>query len=316
VSKKIVVVICILFALLAFSDVAGFVTNARGGLLLFGNNVLPVLFPFFFISSLLVELDLFKCRRAQGIGIVAISFLSGYPTGARMLAELYTRGEITREKAIKTATYTSVASPIFIIATVGTAMYGDVRLGVIIFAAHVAGALVNGLLYTRGAAPGILSFVAGVCGTRAACARPRPCGHVLDASATASSTPGAAPRREMTTGLSDSISRALYSSVQNIMAVGGLIVIFFIASAPLATPIAAVLEMTTGVFRASETGLGGIWRAVIPCLIVSFGGFCVAMQAFVFLKEFKMPVWFYFLYKVTHAVIAAGVCAVLLLVMT
>jgi len=274
---------CVVFIFLAFCDVTAFVTNARSGMLLFGNNVLPILFPFFFISSLLIELG---ARRFA----IPLSFLAGNPTSARILAQLFERGEVTREQAIKTATYTSTTSPIFIIATVGAALYGDVRLGVIVFMAHVAGALLNGLLYCRMNSP----FLKGGDTQR--------------------------PERETKMGffkgelsISDAISKSLYSSAQNIMAVGGLIIIFFIAAAPFGPVVASVLEMTTGIFQLSTSHLGrtqGPPLHLILTAIVSFGGLCVAMQSFVFLKTFQMPVWFYFLYKATHTLFAVAICAV------
>ena len=274
---KFTVVACVTFMVLAFIDPASFVLNARNGMMLFSSSVLPVLFPFFLITGLLIELDLLKKGKFQKIGLVVLSYLAGYPTSARMIAQLYNRGEITRSEAIKTAAYTSTQSPIFIIATVGVAIYQDVWLGVIIFAAHVLGAIANGVLYSFGKWQ---SLSQQLC---------------------------TAPNKK---DVSEAVASALNSAVQNILAVGGLIVVFFIASAPLGVVGSSLLEMTTGIFRASEI-TNGIWRAIIPCAIVSFGGLCVAMQGFVFLKDLKMPIWFYFIYKITHTIISIGIVALL-----
>ena len=273
---------CVAFMIIAFWDIAAFIDNSRRGFLLFATNVLPVLFPFFFISSLLIELNIFRNNKGAKFGVVVMSFLSGYPTGARMLSDLYTRGQITRTQAIKTATYTSTTSPIFVIATVGVALYGDVKLGVLIFMAHVMGALLNGLLYTK-------------------C---RFTNHPVTAAPCHPSKEG---------NLSDVVSQALHTSVQSILGVGGLIVMFLIAAAPFGLIGSALLEMTTAIFHASNMSTGGMWRAVIPCAIVSFGGLCVAVQGFVFMRAFDLPVWFYFLYKTTHTLLAVGCCAVLVL---
>jgi hypothetical protein len=269
--NSVIAVFCFLYIGLAFWDIAGFVENAQRGLVLFGTGVLPILFPFFFISSLLVELDLFKKRGAR-TGVVFLSLLSGYPTGIRMLSQLYERGQITREQAIRTATFTSTASPIFIVATLGEVMYNNIRFGIIIFAAHVLGAILNGFLY------GAVKF--------------KP-------------IPQEKPRKNLTNmDLNDILSSALYNAIQNVLAVGGLVMIFFVASAPLGLPAAALLEMTNGVFLASETPAVGIRQFIIPCAIVSFGGLCVALQGFVFLKNFRLPFWFYFIYKSTHTFFA------------
>ena len=283
-SKVIAIFACITFIILAFANPSAFVSNAQSGLLLFGRNVLPILFPFFFISGLLIELDLFKKKSIRIFGLVSLSYLAGFPTSARMLSQLYLRGEITREQAMKTATYTSTTSPIFIIATIGASLYGDIRLGIIIFVSHIAGALINGLFYAHGVA--------------SARCHPLTEKELLRQPAS-------------TAGVSSAVTNALNSAVQNILAVGGLIIIFFIASAPFPWPIAGILEMTTGVFRASAIA-NPLFRALIPCTIVSFGGLCVAMQGFVFLKNFHMPVRFYFLYKLTHAIFAVVICFILI----
>jgi len=296
-SKKniTVAIVAIAFTVLVFSDTAAFVDNGRRGIMLFGQNVLPVLFPFFFISSLLIECKVFG-KRGSLVSTILLSYLSGFPTSARILSQLYTNGEITRRQAIITSTYTTTTSPIFIIATIGTVLYKSTILGVIIFVSHIMGALINGIVFSRFAWKYFIE------------------GHKVQKVHTHATED---------IGIGEAISKSLYSSIQSIFAVGGLIVVFFIVAAPVTeyfslafgTPIAAILEMTNGVFLASELSSIGIWRAVIPCAIVSFGGLCVAMQGFIFLKSFKMPVWFYFLYKITHTVFSIVICAILIILM-
>ena len=299
-SKILTAFACVAFIVMAFINPPAFIENARNGLTLFAVNVLPILFPFFFITGLLVELDLFKHKKLQPIGIVAMSFLAGSPTSARIISQLYMRGDITRERAIRTATYTSTTSPIFIIATLGAALYGDIRLGIIIFTAHILGAIANGLVY------GLI--------VKTPTEKPPPSSIKNSPSLRTPLRENLAPLRSVegvarqsrdgvVINVSDAVSKSLSSSIQNIFAVGGLIVIFFIVSASLPLPFTAFLEMTTGVFRA-EAVTEGMWRAVVATAIVSFGGLCVAMQSFVFFRTFRMPVRFYFMYKVTHTLFA------------
>ena len=289
--KKVFAVLCCLgFIVLAFADVNGFVDAGRKGVLLFGRNVMPVLFPFFFVSGLLVEIGFFKGFRKFGVAapVFALSLLSGYPTGARLLADLYKRGEITRQQAIRTATYTSTCSPIFIIATLGACFYQSVTAGVLVFAAHTIGAVLSGVLF-RGVRfkedqSSYMRYVAV--------------------------TPG--------NDMAAAISSSLYSAIQNIFAVGGLVVVFFVAAnmIPLhllgtgscGVFISGLLEMTNGVFRASVVAPTSL---ALATAIVTFGGMSVAMQGFVFMSSFKMPFWFYLLYKVTHTVFAVLICLIL-----
>jgi len=279
VKKFLVIACCLGFIALAFADVNGFVDAGRRGVLLFGRNVLPVLFPFFFVSGLLVELGFFRGfgKFGKAAPVFVLSLLSGYPTGARLLGDLYNRGEITRQQAIRTATYTSTCSPIFIIATLGACFYQSVAVGALVFTAHALGAILNGVIYFK--VPFEDTSLRGM--------------HV-----TKQSLPTA-----------DAISNSLYSAIQNILAVGGLIIIFFIVTDMLGGGVilSSLFEMTNGVFQASLVSSS----LIIPTAIVTFGGLCVAMQGFVFMSSFRMPLWFYFLYKVTHTVFACIICLIL-----
>lgn len=282
-TKKILTVTCCIgFIALAFADINGFVDAGRRGLLLFGRNVAPVLFPFFFVSGLLVELDFFSGFKkfGQAAPIFALSLLSGYPTGARLLGELYNRGELTRTQAIKIATYTSTCSPIFIIATLGACFYQSVTIGVLVFLAHSLGALVNGLVYRK--------------------ARFTDCGARVTSSSALLTT----------NDISEAISKSLYSAIQNILAVGGLIVVFFVVTNMIGGGllVSGLLEMTNGVYQASIAAPKSL---ILPTAIVSFGGLCVCMQGFVFMSSFRMPFWFYLLYKVTHTIFAVAICLLL-----
>jgi hypothetical protein len=280
-AKRIFVVICCIgFIALAFADVNGFIDAGRKGILLFGRNVMPVLFPFFFVSGLLVEVGFFKAFGRYGV--FTLSLLAGYPTGARLLCDLYKRGEITRAQAIRTATYTSTCSPIFIIATLGACFYQSISVGVLVFVAHTLGAGLNGLLYCK------VSF--------------------RGAHTQRTAEPQVPP------DTAKAISDSLYSAIQNIFAVGGLIVVFFIVTNMIGGGVfvSGLLEMTNGVFQASLVAPASL---VLPTAIVTFGGLCVAVQGFVFMNSFKMPLWFYFLYKLTHTVFAVAICLILVAVL-
>jgi len=294
-TKRIIVIICCLvFIILAFADVNAFIDAGRRGVLLFGRNVMPVLFPFFFISGLLVEIGFFSGFRRFGksVPIFALSLLSGYPTGARLLRDLYKRGEITREQAIRIATYTSTCSPIFVIATLGACFYQSAAVGVLIFAAHVLGAVVNGVIYRK------VSF-------RSDTPSLGPC-RVPPLFLRGESLNKSDARDDM----AEAISNSLYSAVQNILAVGGLIIVFFIMTSMFGggVVLSGLLEMTNGVFQASTKAPTSL---LIPCAIISFGGLCVAVQGAVFMSAFRMPLWFYLLFKVTHMIFAVIICFVL-----
>ena len=83
------------------------------GLRLCAETVVPALFPFLVLSSLLVELGglaflapplqrllgrLFGCS-AAGVGVFLLSLAGGYPMGPRLIAQLYATGQLSRQEA-------------------------------------------------------------------------------------------------------------------------------------------------------------------------------------------------------------------------
>ncbi|MCL2569742.1 MAG: hypothetical protein FWE16_00870 [Firmicutes bacterium] len=297
-KKCVLFLFCVAFIVICFLNVPGFIDAGRRGLTLFVFNVLPVLFPFFFISGLMVESKIFRLHTRAGIvPIWLFSVLSGFPTSAKILSELYEKGEISKKDAILTSTFTSTPSPIFVIATIGTILFSNTTLGIKIFIAIIIGALVNGMLYKCLIYRRIRTFF----------------------------NKQISPPTEQI-DIPDVISRALTSAIQGIFAVGGLIMIFFIIgsqldllmslSPVLDTIISSTLEMTAGIFRASTyqnmfTPLGTI---LIPTAILAFGGICVGMQGFIFFKKFGMSFWFYLGYKATHTIFSVIAAIMLWLV--
>ena len=148
-------------ALLLFPDVS--TAAARDGLTLCLETVLPSLFPFFVLSSLLVQSGvprllsrvmagvmhpLFGVSGA-GASALILGLLGGYPVGARTVAELYGRGEIGREEAEQLLAFCNNSGPGFFLGVCGTAVFGGARTGAYLYLIHVGAALLTGVLLRR-----------------------------------------------------------------------------------------------------------------------------------------------------------------------
>ena len=145
-------------ALLFFPDVSA--AAAREGVALCLQTVLPSLFPFFVLSSLLVQSDvprllsramagvMYPLFGVSGAGASALilGLLGGYPVGARTVAELYGRGEIAREQLLA---FCNNSGPGFFLGVCGTAVFGSARAGMYLYLIHVGAALVTGVLLRR-----------------------------------------------------------------------------------------------------------------------------------------------------------------------
>jgi hypothetical protein len=263
-AKWVVITLCILFTVLCFLDLGTFTAAGTRGLALIYRSVLPVLFPFFLITGLVINV----CETSNKWTVTALAFFSGYPNGMRMAAMLYERGSISREQACHMTTYTSTVSPIFVIATVGTVMLGDTVTGVLIFAATILGALLNGIIWRQAVTDTPQKTIIQI-------------------------------NRPVT--ISKAWSDALLNAVSSVLNVCGVILFFYIAAAVLGLPpfLSGIIEMTTGV--------SGLTNPLLIEFIVSFGGISIAMQGFTFTKRLRISPVYYFGCKITHAVIATGI---------
>lgn len=140
----ITVICCIL--MVVFPTVALY--SARKGISLWLTNVLPALLPFFICANFLHNIGVIRILKS-GVFPFAMSVLSGYPMGAKIVGDLRRGGEISLNEAKRLMSFCSTSGPAFMVGAVGAGMLGSGLLGGIIAASHYIGAMVNGLIYTR-----------------------------------------------------------------------------------------------------------------------------------------------------------------------
>lgn len=287
-------------------DPSRYFLSVKGGVMLFASSVLPSMLPYFFFTKLLtgtgcvtalsgtVGRPVAKVYRTAPIASypLLMSLLSGYPVGARVLADLYEKGLISREDAIRASSFCSTSGSMFVLGSVGAAILRDGRAGVVILIAHYIGALLNGLLY-RGAKR-----------ERAVVLLPP------------------------LAGSSDSLlSDAMYESVLSLALVGGFIAIanllgemavdllsrvglskvFSSGSLP-AGILYGAFEVTRGCVEFASLGVGRVWTASLSCLAISFGGLSVLLQSMAFLGKTGIKQGKFLLMKSSQAAISFALC--------
>ena len=133
---------------------------ARAGLRLCFQTVLPSLFPFFVLSSLVVSSGAaqFLSRllaplmrplfglSGSGAGVLALGFLGGYPVGARTAAELFRAGTLSRDEAERLLSFCNNAGPGFILGICGSALFHSARAGLCLWLIHALTAIFSGFL--------------------------------------------------------------------------------------------------------------------------------------------------------------------------
>lgn len=148
--------------LVLFLAEAGFVRAAAAeALSLCASSVIPALFPFLVVSSLLLSLGLGELLspmlaglmeplfRVGGVGSSALllGLVGGYPIGAKTAADLYRKGLLSRPEAERLLAFCNNSNPVFLISVLGVGVFGSVRAGVWLWLIHLLSALLTGLLF-------------------------------------------------------------------------------------------------------------------------------------------------------------------------
>lgn len=160
--KKILLIVAILtmtIMLLIYPE--NCLNGAKSGLDIWFSIVLPSLFPFMAASFILLETGivrliaymlepltrfLFASPGESGYVFLA-SALSGYPVGAKISADLYTKGQISEHNAQRMICFTSVSGPVFITGAVSAGMLGLAGAGIYLAATHYLSAIMVGIIF-------------------------------------------------------------------------------------------------------------------------------------------------------------------------
>lgn len=311
--------ICVIFImLLIIFNPAVFSASTISGIKLFFNSVLPGLLPFMFLTKLLTELGLvFKVSRhfskasqkifgTPGVSIYCffMSILSGYPIGAKIINDLYQKGQISSEDAKRMSLFCTTSGPIFVIGAVGVGMLSSFKLGAIIYTSHILSSLICGIGYN-------LIFKA----------KNQTQTNIVFISETDENI----------------ITKCLSDTINSLFLVGGFITIFYLLSevfeilgiiAFLTKILGKVLpfldtndisgflygliEVTHGIKNLSLSLSPNI---ALICGLISFSGVSIIMQSMSFLKQAKIKTHTFIFSKCVQMLLSIIICKLILFVL-
>ncbi len=157
-TKKIIfgILICAAMLILIF-DSRTAINSVSTGIDLCLRTVAPALFPFLILSGLMNRCFLGQhlrfiapigrfCRIPTGAeSVLLIGFLSGYPVGAKLVAETYFAGHLTKNTAKRMLGFCSNAGPSFIFGMIAAA-FTNPFVPWVLWGIHIISALVVGFL--------------------------------------------------------------------------------------------------------------------------------------------------------------------------
>ena len=269
----------------------------RDALSLCAQTVIPSLFPFFVLSSLLVSgggADAFSALLGgvmrplfgldgAGASALALGLIGGYPVGARTVAELYGTGTLEKKEAERLLGFCNNAGPGFILGICGGAVLHSSRAGLYLYLVHAAGAMLTGILFCRDL--------------------PRSCAMRRKPTQSASTAPFASL-----------FSAAVRGALAGILNVCAFVVLFLVLLRLLAAALPAAVsasvlyplllgfvELTNGVTALSPTRGGFICCAVL----LAWGGLSVHAQTLSVLDGTALSTRYYWRGKMMQAALSA-----------
>ena len=289
--------------------------GARSGLELCFNVIVPSLFPFFVLSSLVVELGMAAHlgRALEGVmrplfrvgggcaAAVAMGFIGGYPVGARTALQLYRQGQCSREEAERLLAFCNNSGPAFILGVVGAGVFGSGAVGLLLYLTHAAASLLVGLLFR-------------FYGRDAPVRRGQRTSPTIRAvRLSAAFTNGVTTALQSTLNICAfvvffSVALRLLSAFGVLSGAAKALALFGLGEEWAHRLVAGLLELSSGVTSLSGAGTGGVSMAAF---MLGWAGLSVHCQVLSFIGDSGLSVRTYLLGKLCHGLIAAALTAAL-----
>ncbi len=306
-NKNLYLSSVILFIMLVFAvNATKYSKITLDGITIWALSVLPSVFVFFILSSLLSSMSLIstlsnklsplskRLFNVSGLSFYALfmSVLSGYPTGAKITLEFYKSGAISKDEAVKSTILSSTGSLSFFLGTIG-GMIGSFS-AVMILLCHYLSVFITAFIFKGKYKP-------------------------------------INPSHFHFAKVDNIIYQSVYNSVISVLMLGAIITFYYVLiemafDLKLLAPFDKLLGLLLGDEKLSKAFLTGTFESikgiklislcssplVIPLIgfTITFGGFSVITQTAIYLKEAKIKTAPFVLIKLLQAVI----CFILLFV--
>ena len=265
---------CSVLALILFPK-AG-TQGAMEGIRLCGCTLIPALFPFIFLTKMIIE-RIPMPKKNRSAFVMAMGFIGGYPTGVVTAVSLYQKGKLSRSEVQRLIPYCNHSGPGFFVGVLGMKIFGDPIKGLILYGIHVLTAVMVYLLCYK------------------------------DRNETVQILP---VKKEGKRPFSVVFQDALTQGCDTMIRICGLVILFsvirefLILILPTALyPYMGLLELSSGLLSTGKDDF------ILWAVFMGWGGLCVHMQTMSILGEAGLRVKGYFPKKCLHGLLS-GLCAV------
>lgn len=271
-------------------------------------NVFPSLFPFFVLSELLINYgfielvgEIFKpfmnkVFRVKGVGAFALimSLISGFPSSAKYIKELYNKNLINQNEATKLLMFTHFSNPLFILGTISLLFLNNKEVGLLILICHYLGNFIIGIIF-RNYYPSkeenknisIKKVLTEISNNRV----------------------------KSNKKFGEIITTALLNSINTLILILGVITMFLVITTIIDNNINlnsfhqsilnGFVEMTQGLKYVSLEEIPLKLKCILSTMIISFGGLSVHMQVISILSDTKINYLPFLTARIIHAIISS-----------
>lgn len=269
------------------------IAYAHNSLILCYEMIIPTLFPFFICSSILIHSGFCEALsktfapvmqplfgiNPSGSAAFILGIISGYPLGAVTACQLFQSSYLSKEEAERLLAFCNNSGPLFILGSVGIGLFSSIKTGILLYIAHILGAVTVGI---------VLKFFS------------KPIYNPKVGSITI---------EEKNAGQIFSIS--LQNAVSSILTVCGAVVFFsvvsslimdFIPDFTLKPMLYGLLEFAGGNAQISASTLGYMEKLVLSCIVTGFAGLCVHIQVLGVVASNGLKLKTYIIGKILHGI--------------
>ena len=304
IYKSIFIMFLLLFVLfLILTSSQSVIDSIMLSFSIWKNNVFPTLFPFFVLSEILINygfveltselfkpfMRLFKLKGACAFGFV-MSLISGFPSSAKYVRELFIAGNINCIEASKLLIFTHFSNPLFVLGTISVLFLKNKKVGLLILATHYIGNIFVGLIFRN----------FGNC----ECDKEK-----------ISLKQALINMHKKRISNNKSFGSILFSAVSNaidtLLLVFGIISIFLIITTLInncvdlssyhQSVLSGIVEMTQGLKSISILDIPLKIKGTLSVFFISFGGICVHMQIISILSDTDIQYLPFFIARIIHA---------------
>lgn len=272
------------------------------------NNIFPSLFPFFVLSEILINYgfielvgEIFKpfmnkIFKVKGVGafVFFMSLVSGFPSNAKYVRELYNKKLINEYEGSKLLTFTHFSNPLFILGTISILFLNNKEVGFLILICHYLGNIIVGLLfrnyYVSDYESSDFSLKKAIIGMHK-------------------------KRLNNDKSFGEIMSNALVNGINTLFLIFGVVTLFLIVTTIIDNNINlpnyyqsilnGIIEMTQGLKYISLLDIPLKIKGTLSVMFISFGGFSVHIQLISILSDTKIKYFPFFVARVLHACISS-----------